>query len=139
MCKLQQRKKCCYCVNPEQALRFIPVADLVECVISVLYITLGFTLQDTYIGHLTILIALNTVPSLAKLIASLPMLTIGAPNPKNKLISVWPLKLYFWIRVLALGILLWLMLANTALSSYAIANPTFYNNFDYGLCTFCFV
>jgi hypothetical protein len=117
----------------------LPVADFVELCVSVVYLVLGFTLQDTYIGHLTILVGLNIVPSLAKLIACLPMLTIGAPNPRTKLISVWPLKLYFWVRVLSLGLLLWLIIVNASLSTYAIANQNFYNNFDYGMCSFCYV
>ncbi len=139
MCRVRQRKKCCYCVSPEQAIRLLPVADLAEMAVSVVYLILGFTLQDTYLGHVTVLLSLNVVPSLAKLVASLPMLTIGAPNTKSKLTNVWQLKLYFWIRVLALGLLLWLILLNASLSSVAIANPKFYNNFDYGMCSFCYV
>jgi hypothetical protein len=123
MCRIRQRKKCCCCVTPEQAIRLLPVADLAELAVSVLYLILGFTLQDTYLGHFTVLLALNVIPSLAKLVSCLPMLTIGAPNIQTKLISVWPLKLYYWVRVLSLGLLLWLILLNAALSSYVIVTP----------------
>jgi len=122
-----------------QALRLMPVADLVELISSIIYVALGLSLQDTYLVHLSVLMVLNAVPSLFKLVVALPMLTIGAPNPRTKLFTVWPLKLYYWIRVLALGILLWLMIANTALSTYAITNPALYDDFNYGLCSFCYV
>jgi hypothetical protein len=89
MCRIHQRKKCCYCVTSEQAIRLLPVADLAELAVSVVYLILGFTLQDTYLGHVTVLLAFNIFPSLAKLVASLPMLTIGAPNVKTKMIGVW--------------------------------------------------
>lgn len=117
----------------------LPVADLAELLVSIIYLILGFTLQDTYLAHTSILLVCNVIPSLAKLLACLPMLTVGDPNRKSKLISVWPFKLYFWTRVIALGLLLWIIIVNVSLSSYAIASSQLYNNFDYGLCSFCFV
>lgn len=61
--------------------------------------------------------------SFIKLIGCLPMLTVGEPDPKTKMVSVWPYKCYLCHRIIAIIVSILFIAAQTGASIYAIATP----------------
>jgi hypothetical protein len=63
-------------------VRLIPLADLFEVLFAAAYISVGYLMQDTWLAHTTIFVIGNIFSSCTKLVACLPMLTVGDPDPK---------------------------------------------------------
>ena len=116
----------------------MPLLDIVEFLFSIAFIAAGLLFQDTWLSHFSILITFNGAPALIKLIACPPVFTVGAPDPKTNKVTEWPLKCYYQARVVAVSFLFWAIIVQEVLSTYAIADKTFYDDFTYGLCSFCY-
>jgi len=114
------REFCCFCTVPSHGVRLMPIFDLFELFVYGAYILVAYFGQETYILQISILIVINGFSCIVKLIGSLPMMTVGAPNPKTNKITIWPHRYYFLTRTFGLIINVIALSAQLGISSYAI-------------------
>lgn len=77
----------------------MPLFDIIELILYVVFCIVAYFNQETWLVQVTILILVNAASCIFKLVGGLPMLTVGAPDPKTLETSVWPHRCYFLARL----------------------------------------
>jgi hypothetical protein len=116
----------------------MPLFDVIELILYIVFCIVAYFNQDTWLVQISLLVLVNVAADVFKLLGSLPMLTVGAPDPKTTETAVWPHRCYFLARMFGLLINLLGFLAQITVSSLAINNSNFYDDPTYGVCSFCY-
>jgi len=68
-------------VNPWHGVRIMPLFDMIELIIYIVFCIVAYFNQDTWLVQVSPLVLVNIAANIFKLLGGLPMLTVGAPNP----------------------------------------------------------
>ena len=138
MCNTKPKEICCFCSAPWHGVRMMPLFDVIELILYIVFCIVAYFNQDTWLIQITILILTNAGACVLKLLGSLPMLTVGSPDSKSSETTVWPHRCYFLMRMLGFLINVLGLLAQITVSSIVINKSTYYDDPTYGICTFCY-
>lgn len=121
LCIFTSFTRCFLCVPLTTGVTLLPLLDLMEFLSSVTFITCVVLFQDTFFGHVVILLPAIALSALIKLVGVIPLLVFSTQSTTTmdrKALS--PYVIYTVIRFTALTFCLVSFLLQMAFSIYAI-------------------
>ena len=113
--------RCWFCIPKTKATHYLPLLDLFELILCCLLISATLLWQDTWFGHLLIIVPSLTIAVLLKLFGVAPYLLFSTQKSTSDLQQqLWPFMVYSFFRSMALAFLLSGFMLQLAFSVVAI-------------------
>ena len=137
-CILTSCFRCFLVFKPVSSIQRMPFLDLAVFLGTGSLIMAAMLFQDTWFGHMMVLLPAICFSEAFKLLFCLPTMLYLTTTDRTKPRTFVPYAFYYIVRTVGLGVATIGLLAQVVWSIYAINREDFYNDFRWGLCHRCY-